>query len=132
MLATMSEPPPRGSLQESVLQVLLVRLDQVDYAKTRALVTAIINASKEGIDETQKELDAYRDLQFPYYKNIQKTERSDHIKRLQQEVARGPLVVTAMPEKRMKSKLKTRVVERMTPEQRATSRRLSKKLGRLM
>lgn len=105
---------------------LLVKKDQIEYMKTRTLVQSIINH-----EEAQKALEAYRDVQFPYLPNVKKTENQEHIDRLKKEVARGPLVIRAFPERKMKSKLKTRV-EKMTPEQRDISKRLSSKLGRLM
>lgn len=106
---------------------LLVKRDQIEYMKTRAVVQSIVNH-----EEAQKALEGYRDIQFPYLANIRKSEHQEHIDKLKKEVARGPMVIRAFPEKKMKSKLKSRLNDKMTPEQRAISKRLSTKLGRLM
>jgi hypothetical protein len=89
------------------------------------VIQAIVNAEK-----VQEALDEYRDLQFPYFQKLQKTQRSSHIKQLMDEVKRGGIVVTPVSQaKKVKSKLKTRVLERMSQEQVEVARRISKKIG---
>jgi len=127
LLATLREPPPRGSLQSYVLQALLIRKDQIEYMRTRAVVQALVNK-----DEAQKALDAYRDAQMPYLQGVQKNDRQQHIKRLMDEVAKGAISVTPIMPKQVRSRLKTRVVQRTTEEQLAQSRRLSKQMGGLL
>ena len=127
MLATLRKPPPRGSAQAHVLQALLLRKDQIEYMRTRAIVQALVN--KDAADEALKN---YSETQMPYLSRIKKDDRSQHIKRLMSEVARGPMAITPVMQKQVKSKLKTRVVERnqtSTEEQVAVHRRISKKLG---
>ena len=109
------------------MQALLIKRDEIEFAKIRAILQAIVNK-----EEAQKSLESYRDLQFPYYRKMQQTDRDKHIKQLMSEVSKGPIAVFPMEEKRVKSRLKTRMVKRMTPEQRDIMNRLSKKLPRLM
>jgi hypothetical protein len=124
MLATLREPPPRGSIKEALLQALIVRRDQIEYTKTRALVQAFINH-----EEAQKGLDTYRDALFPYFQKQQKDQRQSHIQRLIAEVSRGPLSVTPIEQRKARSKLKTRIVERSKDEAVEATRRLSKRIG---
>lgn len=107
------------------MQALLIKKDQIEYAKTRAIIQGVVNGEK-----AQEALDEYRDLQFPYFQKMQKVQRSSHIKQLMDEVKRGGLVITPVGQpKRVKSKLKTRVVERANDEQVEVMRRVSKKIG---
>lgn len=127
MLATLRSPPPRGSAQAYVLQALLLRKDQIEYMRTKAIVQAIVN--KEAADEALK---SYSETVMPYLSRIKKDDRSQHIKRLMAEVARGPMAIAPVMQKQVKSKLKTRVVERDSSsqeEQVAVQRRIAKKLG---
>lgn len=127
MLATLRRLPPRGSAQSYVLQALLLRKDQIEYSRTRALVQAIVN--KDAADEALK---SYSEAQMPYLVRIKRDDRNQHIKRLMAEVARGAMSITPVMQKQVKSKLKTRVVERdqvSKEEQLQTARRISKKVG---
>lgn len=92
--------------------------------RTRALAQAFVN--KDAADEALK---AYKEVQMPYITRIQKDDKSQHIKRLIAEVSRGPLSITPVMQKQVRSKLKTRQVQRTEEEERASSRRLSKKIG---
>lgn len=95
--------------------------------RTRAIVQAVVN--KDAADDGLKN---YADTLMPYMARIKKDDRSQHIKRLMEEVKRGPMSITPVMQKQVKSKLKTRVVERSTEEQVAATRRISKKLGGFM
>ena len=95
--------------------------------RTRALVQAIVN--KDAADDSLKN---YRDTLMPYMAKIQKTDRSEHIKHLMNEVARGPMSISPVMQKQVKSKLKTRHVARSTEEELASTRRINKKIGGLL
>lgn len=127
MLATLRKPPPRGSAQAFVLQALLLRRDQIEYMRTRAHIQAIVNK-----DAAEEALKNFRDALMPYMAKIQKTDRSQHIKHLMNEVARGPMSISPVMQKQVKSKLKTRHVERSTEEEVASTRRINKKIGGLL
>lgn len=126
MLATLRKPPPRGSAQAYVLQALLIKEDQIEYQRTRAIVQAITNK-----DAAEEALKSYRDAQMPYLARIQKNDRADHIKRLMSEVARGPMAITPVMQKQVKSKLKTRHVTR-GEEEVERSRRVGRKIGGIL
>lgn len=127
MLATLRRPPPRGSAQSYVLQALLLRKDQIEYMRTRAIVQALVN--KDAADDALK---SYSEAQMPYLVGIKRTDRSQHISKLMSEVSRGPMAVSPVMQKQVKSKLKHRVVAReqvSQEEQLASTRRITKKIG---
>ena len=99
--------------------------------RTRALVQAIVLDAKDNT-AADKALQDYRDAQMPYLQRVQKDDRQQHIKRLMAEVARGPMSITPVMQKQVRSKLKARVVQRTEEEQLVASRRLSKKLGGIL
>lgn len=114
-------------MQAYVLQALLIRKDQIEYSRTRVIVQAMVTkANQEAVDAALKD---YRDAQMPYLRRVQNDDRSRHIKKLMEEVARGPIGITPVMQKRVSSKLKTRVVQRTEEERLESSRHLSKKLG---
>lgn len=91
------------------------------------MAQALVN--KDAADEALKN---YSDTLMPYLARIKKDDRNQHIKRLMDEVSRGPMSITPVMQKAVKSKLKTRVIERSTEEQVAATRRITKKLGGFM
>lgn len=124
MLATLREPPPRGSAQSYVLQALVIRKDQIEYMRTRALIQTLYD--KEKANEALKD---YREAQMPYYRKNQQDDRQRHIKLLMQEVSRGPIGIAPVMTKQVKSKLRQKVIQRSSEEQLAQSRRVSNKIG---
>lgn len=111
-------------MQAYLLQALLIRKDQIEFTRTRAIVQALVNK-----DEADNALKTYRDAQMPYLPRIQKDDRQKHIQRLMSEVARGPMQITPVMQPKVRSKLKTRVVQRSEEERATAQRRLSKKIG---
>jgi hypothetical protein len=65
---------------------------------------------------------------MPYLPKVKQTDRQQHIKRLMSEVARGPMAITPVMQKQVRSKLKTKVIQR-TEEQVENTRRISQKIG---
>jgi hypothetical protein len=106
-----------------VLQALIIKKDHIEYMKTRVLAQALVNK-----EATDKALDEYRDLQMPYLARQKKDERSEHIKQLMSEVNKGALTVTPVMQKRVTSKMHTKVVKR-SEEHVASANRVTKKLG---
>lgn len=90
------------------------------------MVQAIVNGK-----EADKALSEYRDSQMPYLPKIQKDDRSNHIKKLVEEVGRGAMSITPVMQSRVKSKMKTKVVQRKE-ELVAQSNRISRKLGGIL
>lgn len=123
LLATLREPPPRGSVQAYILQALLIRKDQIEFLKVRAMVQATVN--KEAAD---KALAEYRDAQLPYLPKVQKNDRSMHIKKLMEEVGRGEMRITPVMQKQVKSKMRHKVIQR-NDERFVQANRIAKKVG---
>lgn len=69
---------------------------------------------------------------MPYLPRVKNSERQEVIKRLMSEVAKGPMAITPVMQKQVKSKLKTRVIQRSAEERLESSRRMAKKMGGLI
>lgn len=106
-----------------MLQALVIKKDYAEYLKTRTLAQALVNK-----DEADKALTEYRDVQMPYVARQKKDERNVHIKQLMSEVGKGALTVTPVMQKRVTSKMRTKVVER-SEEHIAAANRVTKKIG---
>jgi ACT domain-containing protein len=117
------EPPPRGSLQDIVLQALLIRKDQIEYAKTRAIVQAIYDK-----ENAQTALDQYRDAQFPYYQKLNRQEKDDRIKQLKEWIGQGSMTIRPLWAKKAKSRLKTKALSRDPADRAEATRRVSRKM----
>lgn len=101
-----------------------MRRDQSEYWKVKAIVQAVVNH-----EAAQEALDSFREVQIPYYEGQQKKQRAEHIKKLMEEINRGPLQITRVYGKPgVKSSLRTRVVKRERVQNERLSR-LSKKMG---
>lgn len=85
----------------------------MDMAKTKAIVQSIVKQDA-GNDAWQ----AYFKEAFPWVETAQKIEKQEWVTRLQEEVKRGPIKVTAVHDQQQKirSRLRTKVVERRTEE----------------
>jgi hypothetical protein len=90
-------------------------------------VQAIINK-----EEANNALELYRDTQMPYLPKVKRSERQDVIKRLMSEVAKGPMAITPVMQKQVKSKLKTKVIQRSEEERLVSSRRVASKMGGIL
>lgn len=110
-------------MQAHILQALFIAREQIDFYRTRALIKALVD--KEHLQEA---FDDYRNAIFPFYSKMQDVDRQQHIKRLISEVGRGALAVTPLSTPKVKSKLKTKVVQRPDEMAQAT-RRVARKIG---
>ena len=81
---------------------MILRMEEIEAAKTRALLQGLLKA-EEGPNAWK---DFFR-LAFPWVETAKKRDEKDIIKRLQEEVARGPLSITPQQEQRYRSRLKT-------------------------
>jgi hypothetical protein len=120
----MREPPPKGSLRESVLMLYVLKKEMVEHARLRALAQSIV-AKDKGVEA----FDDYQKVAFPWFETQKKREKLDHLKLLFEEVKRGGLAVTPMAEKPMRSRLKTRVIEREAQRDDKSMNDLYSKLG---
>lgn len=125
MLQTSSGPPKRGSFRESVLFALILKKEDIETARTRVIVQSLYE--KEGIEKTWKE---FVNTAYPWAETAKKRETTEWTKRLAEEVARGPLLVSAQKEQLFKSRLKARVIDRelLNPQAAAAISRISKRL----
>src|SRR5262249_25431653 len=95
LVQTLREPPARGSLRESVLILYVLRKEHVEHARLRALAQAIIHQEK-GVEA----FDAYQKVAFPWLTTQKRREADEHIRRLRDEVMRGPLTIRPLWETR--------------------------------
>ena len=74
-------------------------------------------------------MDQYRDAIFPYYQKLNRKDKDAKIEALNSWIRQGPMSVTALWQKKARSKLKTKVVERSEQERVEATRRLSRRIG---
>jgi hypothetical protein len=120
---TLREPPPKGSLRESVLILYVLKKEHIEHARLRALAQGIVNKEKavEAFEEYQR-------TAFPWIETQKRRDAQDHIRLLAAEVKRGALSIRPLWEKPVRSRLKTRIVGRARSEQEMGD--LYEKLGR--
>lgn len=121
MLMTVREMPRTGSLQESVLLLTILKKEEVEAAKTRAIIQTMLkqDAGPEAWQDFFK-------LAFPWVAVAKKRDEAETIAALLDEVKRGPLAVYAQQDKTFRSRLKTKVIERRETTELAS--RISSKL----
>lgn len=125
LFKTLRAPPEYGSLRESVLTLLQMKLETIEHARFRALAQIIIDKEK-GVDAFEE----YMKIAFPYLEATKKQERRHVIEKLQKEVYKGPIAVTPMEMPKMKSRVSTAKSARTSPQSPAEEKRLYKKIGR--
>lgn len=125
LFATCREVPPKGSLRESVLLLYVLKKEQIEYARDLALAQIQIDKER-GLERFNE----YRKEMFPWVDTAKKREEDAHKEILEKVVKGGPLVVRAMHQPRLKSRLVQRVEKKASPEQRRQQDDLYKKLGK--
>ena len=105
LLRTLTVPPAKGTLRESALMLLMMKLETIEHTKFRALSQIIMDQEK-GVEAFEE----YMKLAFPYLESIKGRDKQMHIDILKQEISRGPMMVTPMQQPMAKSRLKRRVV----------------------
>jgi hypothetical protein len=106
LLATLREPPKRGSVRELVLSLFVLKRQQVEHARLRAL-------AQIGMDK-EKGVEAFNDymkVAFPWVEQTKKKDDEKTKKALMEEVRRGGLKVIPIAETQFKSRLRTKVVQ---------------------
>lgn len=124
LMSTLKEPPKFGSVRETVLIMLTLMQERSNHARLRALVQSVVDKEK-GVEAFEE----YMKVAFPWIETAKGRERMDHMKRLMNEVKRGPLAVAPMAMPRAKSRLRDRI-ERREPADPAAMNRIYEKLGR--
>ena len=123
MYQTLREPPPKGSLRESVLILYVLKKEHIEHARLRALAQGIVNKEKavEAFEE-------YQHTAFPWIATQKRRDAQAHVKLLADEVRRGGLSIRPLWEKPLRSRLKTRIVERSQRSEKEMTK-LYEKLG---
>jgi hypothetical protein len=124
LLKTLRAPPERGTLRESVLTLLIVKLETIEHARFRALSQIVVDKEK-GIAAFEE----YMKIAFPYLEATKKKERTDHIKLLQKEVERGAISVRPVQQQKLSSRVVT-ARNRAKPQSADEEKRLYKRMGR--
>jgi len=109
----------------------VLKKEQVEHGRLRALAQAIINKEK-----AKEVFDDYMKIAFPWLETQKKRDQSDHVKILLDEVKKGVLGIKPLwQESKTKSRLKTRVVEKdeqSAPRSREHMNALYEKLGKVI
>lgn len=97
MYDIMKTMPPRGSIKEALMIAVRKRRDLQDIYRTFALIQAARDKGESG-ELTQEAFESYRTSMLPYLQIESRKADDDVVKRLQEEVQRGPLVVRQVME----------------------------------
>jgi hypothetical protein len=124
LLRTLQAPPRQGSLQESVLLLLLMKLETIEHARFRALSQILIDK-----DKGQEVFDEYMKIAFPYMEATKTKDKKQALDVLNDWVKGGAFGITPMQQPTMRSKLKTRMVARGRPQTKEEADNLYSKLG---
>jgi hypothetical protein len=131
LLASLREPPQTGSLQESILLLYVLKKEQIEHARLRALAQAIVAK-----DKGKEVFDDYMRTAFPWLEAQKKNTHTEVIKALNAEVQRGGLGIKPLWQAtKMHSRLKTKIVEKNavdTPESQARRSAIYAKLGKMI
>lgn len=97
MYDVMTEMPRRGSLHEALMLSIRLRREVQDLHRTYVIVQAILDKGETG-EPTQEAFNRFRDSIMPHLSDSTVNADKDVVKRLQEEVARGPLSVRRVME----------------------------------
>lgn len=104
LLQTLREPPPRGSVRESVLRLFIMQREEAEHAKFRALAQLLVDK-----DAGVKAFEEYFDTAFPYIKKEMQKQDMSLAKMLQREVERGALAVSRTnSDRKVRSRLRVK------------------------
>ena len=109
--------------------LFVLKREQVEHVRLRALAQAIINKEKG-----PEVFDEYMKIAFPWLESKKQREKSDHVQILMDEVKKGGLAIKPLwQEQKIRSRMKTKVVERgSSPQTRAAMNKLYDKLGKVI
>lgn len=124
LLKTLRDPPRPGSPREWALRNLVLRQEEIEFAKTRAIAQLLL--SKE---QGKEAFDAYMSLALPFVDVAKRAVDDEMKKALAREVKRGGMRVRAFGDKQKKKANVNRVT---APDPNGNNKemgRLYKKLG---
>ena len=106
----------------------VLKKEQIEHARLRALAQAIIEK-----DRGKEVFDDYMKVAFPWLETQKGRDRNDHIQVLMEEVKKGGLSIKPLwQESAVRSRMRTRVVERASPKSRDDMNKLYSKLGKVI
>lgn len=97
MYDIMRELPPRGSVREALMVSIHLRREVQDLYRTYVIVQAIRDKGETG-EPTQDAFNKFKEAIMPYVSESTMQADRDVVKRLEEEVARGPLMVRKVME----------------------------------
>ena len=107
----MTGPPEPGSVMEALCLMVQVRRELKELYRTRATVqAAILCQHPESTDTGESVRGAYNDYKnalMPFLVSEAKKDQDNIVKAMQDEAARGPMVVSALEPMRVSSRLRT-------------------------
>jgi hypothetical protein len=107
MYDVMTELPPRGSVREALMVSIRLRKDVQDLYRTYVMVQAVRDKSETG-EPSQDAFNKFKDAIMPFTSDTTRQADQDVVKRLEQEIARGPLRVRRVMETpRIRSRLQS-------------------------
>jgi len=107
LLHTLRSPPEKDSLREVALTYFLQVRDDIEHAKLRASVQALIDPSK-----AKEAFDDYMRIAFPYLETVKQRDKNTLLEVLSQEVAKGGLTVTEIDTGKRKKAVAVTTVSR--------------------
>lgn len=110
--------------------MFVLKKEQVEHARLRALAQAIISK-----DKGKEVFDDYMKIAFPWLETQKQRDKADHVQILMDEVKKGGLSIKPLwQEQKMRSRMKTKVIEREdkppAPRTREEMNELYSKLGK--
>jgi len=124
----MQAPPESGSLQEWVLILTLDREEDVEHARFRALAKLILSIGAEKQDSAIEAFEDYMKRAFPSLETKKQRTKDKMFQALKSWVGGGPLQITPMA---MPSKVKSRMVQRISGVDRGKANQIYSRLGRM-
>ena len=97
MYDIMTELPPRGSVREALMISIRLRRDVQDLYRTYVLVQAVRDKSEAG-EPSQEAFNKFKESIMPFVGDTTRRADEEVVKRLGEEVARGPLNVRRVME----------------------------------
>lgn len=124
-MATLREPPRFGSVRETVLIMFTLMQERSNHARLRALVQSVVDKEK-GVEAFEE----YMKVAFPWIETAKGRERLDYMKKLMNEVRRGPLAVAPMAMPRVRSRTREKIEKNQPKPDPAAMNRIYDKLAR--
>ncbi len=125
LLMTLRELPKKGSLQEWLLTLFLLKKEEIEYARELAFAQILVEKEK-GIESWK----IYQEIARPYIKTAQEEQKQAFIKKLREEAARGPMLVKPLWQKEVRSRLRTQ--EEVTDQVEKMYRRPPQEIHKIM